>query len=266
MDHNELRELTGAYALGMLTDDERLALEGHLRECQACAAEVRETINATTALGVGVPQIDPPPSLRARVLATATAERPAVMPRATPRTTSTTLPYWLAAAASIAAVALGLYAMNLRTRIQDLEGRLRVATAATDSMQKQLVVLKADADDAQRRYSILTAPDVRRIDLAGVPPAANASAQAFWSPTQGLLLAGTNLPTLPAGRVYQLWMVTPEQAALGIALVTPDAGGRVTTITPTPQGVTRLAAIAVTVEPAGGSPSPTGEKVLMGAL
>ena len=260
MDHNELRELTGAYALGMLTDDERLALEGHLRDCQACAAEVRETIKATNALGIGVTQIDPPPSLRARVLAAATAGSPAAIPR----TTSGALPYWLAAAASIAAVALGLYAMNLRTRIQDLEGRLRLATAATDQMQKQLVVLKADADDAQRRYSILTAADVRRINLAGVPPAAAASAQAFWSPTQGLLFAGTNLPALPAGRVYQLWMVTPEQAALGIALLTPDTGGRVTTITPTPQGVTRLAALAVTVEPTGGSPSPTGEKVLVG--
>jgi anti-sigma-K factor RskA len=266
MDHNELRELTGAYALGVLTDEERLALERHLPDCQACAAEVRETIMAANALGAGVTQIDPPPSLRARVLAAATAEGRAATPLPTTRVRSAVLPYGLAAAASIAAVSLGLYAMNLNARIQDLEGRLRLATAASDSMQKQLVVLRADADDAQRRYSILTAPDVRRINLAGVPPAPAASAQAFWSPTQGLLLAGTNLPALPAGRVYQLWMVTPEQAALGVALLTPDAGGRVTTITPTPQGVTRLAAIAVTVEPAGGSPSPTGEKVLVGTL
>ncbi len=152
MDHNELRELTGAYALGILTDDERLALEGHLRDCQSCADEVRESIKATSALAVGVQQIDPPASLRARVLAAATqgsAERAPLTSK--PRSSYSALPYWLSAAAALAAIALGLYAMNLRTRVQDLEAQLRVATAATDTMQKQLISLSADADEAQRR-------------------------------------------------------------------------------------------------------------------
>ena len=267
MDHNELRELTGAYALGILTDDERVALENHLRDCRSCADEVRESIEATSALAVGVKQIDPPASLRGRVLAAATASREPRPTATLPRRSFGSLPYWLSAAATLAAVALGLYALNLRTRVEDLEARLRVATSATDSMQKQLISLSAEASEAQRRFRILAARDVRRIDLAGVPPAADAAAQAFWSPTQGLFLAGTNLPALPAGRVYQLWMISPEQAApLSMALLTPDAGGRVTTITPNPAGVTRVAAFAVTVEPAGGSPGPTGDKVLVGTF
>lgn len=264
MDHNELRDLTGAYALGILTDDERLALESHLRDCPSCADEVRESIEATSALAFGVKQVDPPASLRGRVLAAATAGYEPIPLTTKPRASSSALPYWLSAAAALAAVALGLYALNLRTKVQDLEARLRVATAASETMQKQLVSLSAEASDAQRRFTILAARDVRRIDLAGLPPATSASAQAFWSPTQGLFFAGTNLPALPAGRVYQLWMVTPEQAALGIALLTPDASGRVTTTTPNPAGVTRVAAVAVTLEPAGGSPSPTGDKVLVG--
>ena len=265
MDHNELRELTGAYALGILTDDERLALENHLRECQACAAEVRASIEATSALAVGVTQMDPPASLRSRVLAAATGSHDSI-PSATGRRRSfNALPYWLSAAASLAALALGLYALNLRTRVQDLEARLRVATTASDKMQKQLISLSAEAREAQQRFAILAARDVRRIELGGVAPAASASAQAFWSPTQGVFLDGINLPALPAGRVYQLWMISPEQPApLGIALLTPDASGRVSTITPNPSGITRVAAFAVTLEPAGGSPAPTGDKVLVG--
>jgi anti-sigma-K factor RskA len=266
MDHNELRELTGAYALGILTDDERLTLENHLRECQACAAEVRESIEATSALAVGVTQIDPPASLRSRVLAAATGGD-SIQSATERRRSFSALPYWLSAAASLAALALGLYALNLRTRVQDLETRLRVATAASDTMKKQLISLSAEAREAQQRFAILAARDVRRIDLGGVPPAASASAQAFWSPTQGVFLDGTNLPALPAGRVYQLWMISPEQPApLGIALLTPDAGGRVSTITPNPAGITRVAAFAVTLEPAGGSPAPTGDKVLIGTF
>jgi anti-sigma-K factor RskA len=265
MDHNELRELTGAYALGILSDDERQALEGHLRDCQTCAAEVRQTIAAASTLAIGVKQIDPPSSLRSRVLnEVAGADRGSVETRV--RRGYSVLPYWLSAAAALAAIALGLYAVSLRNRITALEAQLRVATAATATMQKQLISLSADADDWRRRATILTAPDVRRVDLAGVAPAAGASARAYWSPAEGLFMSGTNLPALPQGRVYQLWMVTPEQKALGVALLTPDASGHVTTMISTPPGVTRIAALAVTLEPAGGSPAPTGDKVLIGLL
>ena len=69
MSHSELRDLSGLYALGMLTGEERLEFETHLESCPSCAAEVREAHAAVDALGAAVLQVEPPASLRARVLA-----------------------------------------------------------------------------------------------------------------------------------------------------------------------------------------------------
>jgi anti-sigma-K factor RskA len=267
MDHNELRELTGAYALGALGHEERLALEAHLRVCPSCAEEVRETIRVVDGLAVSVKQIDPPPALRARVLnAVVPAPKDPITAPGRQRDSHSVLPYWLSAAAALSALALGLYALSLRNRIDALEEQLRSARAATATIQQQLISVRAEAADAGRRAAILTAPDVRRVDLAGLPPTEAASARAYWSPTEGLFLAATGLPAPPAGRVYQLWMVTPDQAAHGIALLTPDVSGRVSALASTPAGVTRVAALAVTLEPAGVSPAPTGDKVLVGLM
>ena len=44
MTHDELRELTGGYALGVLSEAERRAIETHLPTCVECAREVREFV------------------------------------------------------------------------------------------------------------------------------------------------------------------------------------------------------------------------------
>ena len=70
--HDELRHDAAAYALGILQPDERAAFEAHLPSCAECTAEVRELGLAAGALAHAVPQVTPPPSLRARVLEQAT--------------------------------------------------------------------------------------------------------------------------------------------------------------------------------------------------
>ena len=111
--------------------------------------------------------------------------------------------------------------------------------------------------------AILTAPDVRQIDLAGQPVAPRAAARAFWSRSRGLVLTASNLPAPPPGRTYQLWFVT-AQAPVSAGLLKPDASGRVTTLLNTPADLPAPAALAVTLEPEGGSVAPTGEKYLIG--
>ena len=280
MSHSELRDLSGLYALGMLTGEERLEFEAHLESCPSCAAEVREAGEAVDALGVAVPQIEPPASLRARVLAS--VQRPASGAAADDASGATagaaavpashvraswrwSVPYGLAAAASIAAVALGLYAMTLRERLAALERELQSARAAQGLLQGQLVALRADADIGRRSAFILAATDLRRVDLGGQPPAADASARAFWSPARGVDFAGTRLPALPQDRVYQLWMVT-ESAPVSVGLLTPDARGLSIAVAPAPAVTGRVVALAVTLEPAGGVPAPTGPKILVGLL
>jgi anti-sigma-K factor RskA len=106
---------------------------------------------------------------------------------------------------------------------------------------------------------------VARVDLAGQTIAPKASARAFWSRSRGMVFTASNLPPLPAGRIYQLWVVT-AQAPISAGLLTPDATGNVSDIFNTPQDLPQPVAMAVTIEPAGGVPAPTGAMYLVGKL
>jgi anti-sigma-K factor RskA len=68
-DHQSHREDAGAYLLGALPDLERQAFEGHLRGCAECREEVDRLRHAVHALPRSVEQLEPPPGLRATLLA-----------------------------------------------------------------------------------------------------------------------------------------------------------------------------------------------------
>jgi anti-sigma-K factor RskA len=262
MDHQQLREAVSAYALGALDPGERAALEAHLRGCDECAATVRAELRAAQALAFAVEPVEPPAGLRERVLRAAARTAPGQAPAPTSRRS---LAPFYAVAASIAAVGLLAYAITLRARIERLETELQAANRRTGVAQSQLVALQARVEQASSMTTILVAADVRRVDLQGGPDAPEAAARAYWSPDRGLVFAGTRLPALPAGRVYQLWLVTAT-APVSVGLLTPDESGRVNIVAAPPRLPGPIAAIAVTLEPAGGVPAPTGPKYLVGAL
>ena len=110
---------------------------------------------------------------------------------------------------------------------------------------------------------VLASSDLIRVDLTGQASAPMATARAFWSRSRGLIFTASSLPPLPAGRTYQLWIVTPD-APVSAGLLRPGERGDVHAVFSTPRDVVRVAAVAVTVEPDGGVPAPTGEKYLVG--
>ena len=302
--HDQLDEQAGLYVLGALTPTDRAAFEAHLATCADCTAEVRSLSSVAGALAHAVPQSEPSPALRARVLASVgAATAPEVRLTASARATAslaeaetrrrkpdattgrvpvrlkpdaTTVPDttivrahtfvpWLAAAASLAlAVGLGVYAAQLRTRVGDLEVRLREATLRADAGDRQIADARRTAADAQSQVAVLSAPDLARIDLAGQPAAPQAAARAFWSRSRGLVFTASNLPALPAGRTYQLWVLTAQPAPISAGLLRPDTSGRANAVFDTPPDIPRPTAMAVTIEPDGGVPAPTGDKYLVG--
>jgi hypothetical protein len=172
---------------------------------------------------------------------------------------------WLAAAASIAlAVVLGGYSAALRARVTGLESQLREATRRAEAGEGQMAEARRVAFEAQSQVAVLAAPDLARIDLAGQPVAPGATARAFWSRTRGLVFTASNLPAPPPGRAYQLWVLTAQPAPISAGMLSIDANGRVTARFDTPLDLPRPVAMAVTLEPEGGVPAPTGEKYLVG--
>lgn len=214
-------------------------------------------------LAQAVPQVDPPADLRARVLGGAIASPL----RLAPVETRAPVGWWLATAASLAlAAGLSIYAVQLRTRIAGLENELRDTRLQADASQRQMAEAQRTAAGAQSAVAILTASDVARVDLAGQQPVSpKASARAFWSRSRGMVFNASNLPPVPAGQTYQLWVVTAS-GPISAGLLTPDAQGSVSEVFSTPADIPQPIAMAVTLEKAGGVPAPLGDKYLIGTV
>ena len=266
MTHDELHDLSGGYALGMLSEAEHRAFEAHMSMCPECAEEVRGFATVVSGLAQAVPQVDPPAALRERVLRAATATDRRVAEVVTPRSRRGVLAF-LSAAAALVALALGLYAAWLQQRIRVLEEELRVASARASDVQQQLIQYRLASDRESQMRAILASPDLRRIDLAGQKAAPGAFGRAFWSPAQGLVVAFDNLPATSPDRVYQLWVIPPGEGAAPIsaALLELQPDGRAIALG-APGTASRVGVVAVTLEPAGGVPAPTGDMIVVGAL
>ena len=251
MPHSERHEeLVALLALGAPLGAEAAELDRHRAEgCPTCEALLAEGREAAAALGASVSPATPPPELRERILG-ALGPRRANPPPAAP---------WrvFAAAAALLLVAVVLDDARLRrdreelrSRSADLAGRLQNAESAL----------------AERalRARVLESEDVEMMHLGGAGPQPGARGMVFWSPKarRGVLVAAS-LAALPADRQYELWVfVGGKPVAAGVFDV--NASGRAMfESTPFPE----LAAqnFAVTVEPRGGMPAPTGPVVLVGA-
>ena len=158
----------------------------------------------------------------------------------------------------------GLLAIN-QQRTAGLERELSRVDADVARLRSTIAETEAQAD---RAVSILTAGDMRRIDLDGVQASRAATARAYWSTSQGLLIVADRLPAPPPGRTYQVWLIGSESAGpVSAGLINSESSGRGMLIVPAPEGVQGgTVTVAVTDEPEGGLPAPTGSQHLVGSL
>jgi anti-sigma-K factor RskA len=258
MAHNERHEdLVAALAAGMELGPERLELETHLAEgCARCEELRRELEQAASALAAAAPVVVPPPALRRRILESLPPNRVAARH---PAATAGRAGAWriLAAAAALAAVIVALDDARLRRDREDLRSQSAQLAGRLQSAETEL---------AQRalRARVLESDDVRMLILGGQGPQPGAQGRVFWSARarRGVLVAG-NLAPLPSDRQYELW-VFQKGKPVAAGVFDADPQGRVAfESTDFPEAEAQN--FAVTIEPRGGVPAPTGPIVLVGS-
>jgi len=279
--HEELRENLEAWAIGALRVPEAQEIERHLATCESCAAIARSLSLVPLAMQAGQSLETPSTFARTRLLSTIRGGSASGVTQATAAAVNTAgvaagdqneargarLASWLAIAAAVVLAAfLGWDGVRLRGRIADLTRELDQARAAVAASESRMAMIQRSADRTQSALAVLTAPDVARIDLAGQPGAPQASGRAYWSRARGMVFSAAALPPPPSGRTYQVWVVTSAPAPISAGLVAPDDAGHVDAVFATPQDIPQPVAVAVTLEPSGGVPSPTGPKVLVGTV
>ena len=258
------------YALGALGQADRSRFEAHLEACLDCVREVKSLLPVAHHLPQTAVPVDPPPALRERVLREVAGWTPAPdepsepKPAPSPPRESGLGPlFWLVALLLVAvAGGGGSYVAALHREIADLQADAQAANTRADILELEATVAGLEAARRDEVIAIAIDPTVRSLTLAGQPLAPVGTARALWTESGLMAFLATGLPPPPEGETYQLWFVTPEAAPVPAALLLPEAGGSATVTLPVPEGVTP-AAMAVTIEPAGGASQPTGDVYLL---
>lgn len=264
MTCDEIRENLDIYALGALDGGDLREVASHLATCADCRAEAQRAEKAVAYLAFAAP---PAPrvsaDLKTRVLAAAHNERtpqarpssgaPARRPRLSFRWPS----FRLAPAAALASlvIALGVFAWAL-----SLQGRL-------ERQASEIAQLQVRSQQYREMTDLLTTPGLIERVMAATDTAPRATALMYLVPsgTKACLLA-RDLPTLPSNQAYQLWLIDASGQRTSGGVFRARSDGSAWLVFDAPRPLSTFAAAGVTIEPAGGSPGPTGARVLGGNL
>jgi anti-sigma-K factor RskA len=259
MAHNEhFEELAALQALGIPLGGEAAEFARHLEGCAECEALVNELRGASTAFAAQAPPAAPRPAVRRAILDAVAADSTRA---GVPRQPDAARPRYGAWIFAIAATVMLAFFVGddarLRREREELRSRTADLSSRLDSAQQNLA-----RRDLQAR--VLESEDVRVLFLGGKDPQPGARAKVFWSQKagRGVVVAG-NLAPLPAGKQYELWVFSNGKP-VPAGVFDADASGRAVFESSDLSAITSAENFAVTVEPRGGVPAPTGPIVLVG--
>jgi anti-sigma-K factor RskA len=250
-DHAQFAEDLALYAMGALDDQHCPELQAHLGSCGECRRELEalRADMALLALSAAGPQ--PPQRARQRLTETIAAEQqPAA--RAQPMPVLGRLrPRWLSLAPIAVAVLLAVTSLGLLLEVQ----RLKDANA---KVLQALAVEKQDSAHAKEILAMLNDPKLQHMTLVAAKTARESQVRTIYQKDKGhLLLLANNLEQIPDDKVYQLWLLPTSGAPMPCGTFRVDSKGNSMMLdTMEAEGVDAQG-FAVTVEPVGGSKTPT---------
>jgi hypothetical protein len=226
-DHDALKDLVAAVALGAATPEEEVRVEAHAAACAACREDLAAYRVASAGIGLSPPLIEPPPELRERILNEVRAD--AV--RRLPETRGTRRPGWRslldrlrarpwpALAGALAALALGLLGWNVALQTGGGEWMGSIAVRGT-----------AEAPGITGRVLYIPDEDTAVVRL-------------------------TNLPEIASGLEWEIWAIGADGRPTSRGFMTRTDGRGAVAATSDLEGVTTL---AVTPERTDNTVAPTG--------
>ena len=231
-------DLKDAYALGALTESERREFEDYLAEHPELQTEVDDLGSIANLLALAPQEHEPSPELRHNLLSSIEGATDATFADRSPRLAGLRRLFGpgglaaaaIAAVAVVAVVGLSVWNASLHGENADLRGELQT---------RQTHELQGSGAARDVRGEVVRVGDGRAV------------------------LVAENLPSPPEGKVYEAWLMrdgVPEPAGV---FEPPDEGAAAM---PIESSLKNTDAVAVTVEPSGGSSMPTSEPLMTANL
>ncbi len=230
-------DLKEAYALGALSEEERREVEDYLGKHPELHAEMDDLESTANLLALAPQEHEPSPKLRHDLLHRISSSSGATS-AAVPSTRQATLsrlfgPGGLAAAAALALVTIGMFAWNA-------------------SLQEENQTLQGELEGQQKSYALQSTGAAREV-----------RGEVVRLGDEQAVLVADNLPSAPEGKIYEAWILredVPEPAGL----FEPNNAGAAAA--PLEGSIEGADAVAVTVEPSGGSSSPTSDPLMTATI
>jgi Anti-sigma-K factor rskA len=160
------------------------------------------------------------------------------------------------------AAGLAYYARTLDAQNDALQRRLDAALEDTATSREIAANAEEATEAVHRTMAIVTAADMIQLNLSGQSAAPSARARVFWSRQHGLVFTSTNLPPVPKGKIYQVWVLSAENAPFSAGLLTPNEDGAATVIYSTPRDIAPPTGFAVSLE-SGEAAAPTSTAIYL---
>jgi anti-sigma-K factor RskA len=222
-----------AYALGSLDKEEAQQVRQHLDGCSVCRAELVAYQNVTEQIGLAAPQIEPPAELRQKVLARAGQSQKAAQVEKPAFNFSDWIRSWITPwrfAAFLLVLALAVGNLFFWSQSQQAQTGFRTIRLAGTSVSQQAVGMIVISREGE--YGTLVVDHLKPLD---------------------------------AQHQYQLWLIKDGLRTSGGVFSVNDSGYN-SLLVYSPSPLSSYNSFGITVEPVGGSPGPTGPKVLGGSL
>ena len=255
--HDAMLDDVAVYALGALPHHEARRVADHIASCDICAAEYRALAPAASSVGISVEAcpsategaVTVNPLLKSRIM---NRVRQEVKAPAKPRGRERTVvwpPYLVAAACFAIALYSSLMNLSLMQQLKSEEGQVSQVEHRSTALAANLAMERSTIAD-------LTSDRAQRFDVEdGQIVRVN----------HRLYLTMHGMPSPQRGKVYQAWTLPTGGKIMEPSLTfVPDAHGAA--VIALPVNADKTAAVAISVEPQGGSKQPTSKPLVVQSL
>jgi len=247
--HDTMLDDVAVYALGALPPEQARTVRAHLETCEECSEEYRQLVPAVSAVGISAEacpdaasaagSVAPPsPLLKKRIMKQIrpnVGEMRAVRPIVWPA-------YVVAAAALAVALVTGIFNMSLGSQLRQAQSQLALLDSHNAQVTRELAYQRTALAD-------LVSPDSQHFAVNDGEVVRHGNR---------LYIAMNALPAPPKGKVYQAWTLHAGSSKMAPSVTfVPNRNG--VAFVPVPVNASSLAAVAISVEPDGGSKQPTSK-------
>ncbi len=238
----EIQPLLASFALEAVNSEEKELLEAHVADCDDCQQELVDYIRIKEGLLYTPQPSKPSPAIRKRLVA-----------RTSKQNDESALGGWLNELSLFrTALALGMLLLVI------INAGLLVRVRQLGQRQAQY---EQQARAYQTSLALMTYYDTRVVELSND----QAYGTLIFEPDRKVgVLNVRGLEVIPGDKVYQIWLIDPQQNRVsgGLFTVEDNEAAYVSIVIKLEEAFQSYEAVGITIEPAGGSPGPTGPKVI----